>query len=321
MKKINNLLKYLSVSLGAIFFLFAFFSETSILQRIECAAFGFVFFLAPWLAFIRHLLFSALGLIFSVLYFSKLPAPPDMNEASIRVAAVGFFLFGAWNTCLLIRDIWQSGIVELISLRRRDPQPLDLEAPLEADEDSNVILRTPADRVKLIAQYTPIREIYTKVAGTTFRNADGTDRQAILSACNTWDEINLEYFTYKGAPAYAVWTVHGQIGNLPADVANLIYNVYSEYVTFAEIKEITGGSSGHYYGCNLTLTVLSKNAATAEPEDLPQSASEPPQIASEPPATHYAAPRKRENPPVNDQFIAEAQWYAARGGEGFEEDE
>ena len=244
-----------------------------------------------------------------------------MNETSILIAAIVFLAFGVCNLFLLIRSIMRSGILALIVPCRSDPEPIDLYEPLEMDEDGNVILRTPADRLKLMAQFTSIREIYTKVSGATFHNDDGTDRQAILAACNQWDEISLEPYTYKGDPAYAVWTVHGRIGNLPADVASLICNVYGDYVTLAEIKEITGGSNGRYYGCNLKLTVFSNNAATTEPEDLPQSASETAQIVLDPAVAHYPAPRKQEDPPVDDQFIAKALWYSAHGGEDLEEDE
>ena len=149
---------------------------------------------------------------------------------------------------------------------------------LDIDSDGNVLIRTPADLKTFRAYYEPIREIYTKVAGVTYSNNDGTHRQAILAKCRNSDMLRLEPFTHCGDPAYAVWTRHGQIGNLSADDAAMISTVYADFVTLAEIKEITGGKRGQYYGCNLVLTVYQSKSETQpvpeRPDDieLPENA-------------------------------------------------
>lgn len=60
----------------------------------------------------------------------------------------------------------------------------------------------------------------TKVAGVTFKNADGSSRQAYLKEIdgNGADRIAFEEFEYQGAPALRVKVDGMEIGNIPADV-------------------------------------------------------------------------------------------------------
>lgn len=118
--------------------------------------------------------------------------------------------------------------------------------------------RNNSDMEAFYSQYVPFDLYYTKVVGVTFKNKDGSDRQAILSNCCKWDNLTLEPFTHRGSPAFAVWTRHGQIGNLSAEDASMIATAYSDFITLAEIKEITGGKRGQYYGCNIILTFYKK---------------------------------------------------------------
>ena len=98
-----------------------------------------------------------------------------------------------------------------------------------------------------------VRTIHTKVAGVTFRNSDGSSRQENLSYCIGGGPIEFEHFTYKGAPAYAVFCGGLQIGNLPADLARDLYELDDSYTFFGEIDEVTGGDDGLKYGCNLQI--------------------------------------------------------------------
>ena len=123
--------------------------------------------------------------------------------------------------------------------------------------EDDVVIASPEDWLHFLETHEPIREIRTKVAGTTFRNDDGSSRQEILALCHDGDMLDLEYFTYEGEPAYKVFSRYGQIGNLPAEDALLIDSVYGKHVTGAVISRITGGN-GYYYGCNILLTVYSR---------------------------------------------------------------
>lgn len=123
--------------------------------------------------------------------------------------------------------------------------------------EDDVVIASPEDWQHFLKTHEPIREIRTKVAGTTYRNDDGSSRQEILSLCHDGDMLDLEYFTYEGEPAYKVFSRYGQIGNLPAEDALLIDSVYDEFITGAVISKVTGGN-GYYYGCNILLTVYAR---------------------------------------------------------------
>lgn len=98
-----------------------------------------------------------------------------------------------------------------------------------------------------------VRTIHTKVVGVTFRNKDGSSRQENLSYCVSGGTVEFEYFTYQGAPAYAVYCGGLQIGNLPADLARDLYELPDTYTFIGDIDEVTGGDDGLNYGCNLSI--------------------------------------------------------------------
>ena len=123
--------------------------------------------------------------------------------------------------------------------------------------DDDIVIASQKDWQHFLETHEPIRKIRTKVAGTTFRNDDGSSRQEILALCHDGDMLDLEYFTYQGEPAYKVFSRYGQIGNLPAEDAMFVDSVYGEYVTSAVISKVTGGN-GYYYGCNILLTIYAK---------------------------------------------------------------
>ena len=93
----------------------------------------------------------------------------------------------------------------------------------------------------------------TKIAGVTFRNDDGTERQRILKDLyvNGADgELQLEPYTYKGADAVAVLVNGDCIGNLPrnrideyAKIADRIERAHVDVSVFApEEDEFDDGS-------------------------------------------------------------------------------
>lgn len=101
-----------------------------------------------------------------------------------------------------------------------------------------------------LSSHVLVKTIHTKVVGVTFQNDDGSDRQEILSYCFFGDQLELRPFVYDGAPAYAVFDGGEQIGNIPADTAQVIHTQAAGLVIRAEISEITGGD-GMKYGCNI----------------------------------------------------------------------
>lgn len=117
------------------------------------------------------------------------------------------------------------------------------------------IISTQDDLTEFAQQYTVIDERRTKVVGVTYRNEDGSNRQSILAHCHAGDEILLRYFEYHGAPAYAVFTEHGQIGNLSKDLAWELGQYGDDIYVIGRILAVTGGYQGLSFGCNIALTI------------------------------------------------------------------
>lgn len=282
MKNLSSLLKLAAVGFGLFLFVGAALDGDSLPGlRIIFAITGISLVAAAFVPLVRRLLFIfASFLMVSALVYS-IPSNSGGALALLLIAIAGLLAFGVYNGYKTFVTVRNSSFVAKLFQKLRKPDALIEPAlsisdvPLETDEDGNVLIRTDADWQKFYAQYTPIRTYFTKVAGVTFKNKDGTDRQAILSRCNNWDEVSLEPFTHCGDPACAVWTRHGQIGNLSADDAAMISTVYADFVTLAEIKEITGGKRGQYYGCNLVLTVYQPKSETQPVPEKPDDAELP----------------------------------------------
>lgn len=119
-----------------------------------------------------------------------------------------------------------------------------------------IVISTEDELLSFIQEHPLLEEIRTKVVGVSFPNDDGSSRQAILSNCRRGDYITLESYRFHGQRAYAVFTEHGQIGNLSANLAKRLEREYSDdFIASGTISSITGGSGGLYYGCNIFLRI------------------------------------------------------------------
>lgn len=101
------------------------------------------------------------------------------------------------------------------------------------------------ERPEKQADNEPLELIETRVAGVTFENDDGTNRQEILKKCKPGDSIVLEHWPMP-EDEYAVKVLREngeQLGHIPRedaeDVAEWLGSANS--VT-AKIKKITGGT-------------------------------------------------------------------------------
>lgn len=106
--------------------------------------------------------------------------------------------------------------------------------------------------------YNVVKTIRTKVVGVTYRNSDGSSRQENIACCSPGDPLELDYFSYRGSPAFSVSDGSGnQLGNLSAEIAHAIFDLPPDLITYASVKQITGGDSSNY-GCNIEILVLRK---------------------------------------------------------------
>lgn len=131
---------------------------------------------------------------------------------------------------------------------------INIKINWEEKNRPTIVITTKEDLQQYIEEHPIIKEFYTKVVGVSFPNDDGSSRQAILSNCRRGDYILLKTYSFRGKLAYAVHTEHGQIGNLPADLAECLETEYNDdFIASGEIYSITGGSGGLFYGCKIHL--------------------------------------------------------------------
>lgn len=126
------------------------------------------------------------------------------------------------------------------------------EAPNTDLIEDTIFCTTEEQANEFYRSHLLVDELYTKVVGTTYANDDGSSRQEALSLCKAGDGVLFQPWTFEGEPAVAVISEHGQIGNLPAYLADKFENGYEyDLIISGTITEITGGTNGRNYGCNL----------------------------------------------------------------------
>lgn len=105
-----------------------------------------------------------------------------------------------------------------------------------------------------------LRDFHTKVAGVTFKNADGTNRQDIVRALQVGSDVVFRPMGTKDHPeAIAVFTNTGkQIGFLNAKLAVEMRDKYATNPMSAVVAGINGGEEGKNLGCNLHIVIYEK---------------------------------------------------------------
>lgn len=103
-------------------------------------------------------------------------------------------------------------------------------------------------------------DFYTKVAGVTFDNADGTSRQSIIKKCSPGEDVIFKPMPSKEYPdAIGVFTAKGkQLGFLKAELAHEMKYQYGTNPMSATISDITGGDNGKSFGVNLHIVIYKK---------------------------------------------------------------
>ena len=246
-----------------------------------------------------------------------------MDEAAPPVAA--FFALGYQ----FYKELEEDG--ELEHVLGHKPSRSALESSCSGSsqhpDNTDIVISSESDLEDFLSSHTLVDTIHTKVVGVSFPNEDGTSRQGIIRLCNAGDPVQFEFWEYKGSPAYAVFSEHGQIGNLPSELASSIDENYDSCVLHGTIDKITGGSEELFYGCNLMINVYREN----KPESIPSTLSVPdtPKLSQfsnvyvDSKTIDYSMlkPKNNQNDIINFDFIAEAQWHAARKAEKHENQE
>ena len=118
-------------------------------------------------------------------------------------------------------------------------------------DNSTLIVTVPSSGV-LVAT------LNTKVVGVTFPTTQGPyeTRQEALESIRNGDTLSLEYYEYKGSPAFRVVLNRSKtdIGNLRAELSSELYKKYKNCIFKIVNWEITGGYD-KTYGCNIKIEI------------------------------------------------------------------
>ncbi len=266
---------------------------------------------------IRNAVAATLFFFLTLASLLGIVGPDGTPDLTMLIPAGAFLAIGILFTRRLVR-----------SSHRNNNSAQTVVAP------GDIVINSTSNLQGFLATHTLVDTIFTKVVGVTYKNDDGSSRQRILASCHIGDEIALRPFTYRGAPAYAVWSPHGQIGNLSADLARDIDANFGDCITQCTIATVTGGTDGLYYGCNLIIKVYKENEYAKPPwrSTVWQATANTQKPSGEQVRNTYKLPDDQTSnawiPPAEqasnappEPFIAEAQWYAARGGVDLKEDE
>lgn len=117
-----------------------------------------------------------------------------------------------------------------------------------------------------------------KVAGVTFNNDDGTDRQLILRKLHFRDnpfskyvDVEIKQYEFKGSPAYGVYANDMQIGNIPANLVPFMQENIERIESISHIDVYGGGHKDGKpisYGCKIILRFLKDNPPINVPDTL-----------------------------------------------------
>lgn len=117
-----------------------------------------------------------------------------------------------------------------------------------------------------------------KVAGVTFNNDDGTDRQLILRKLHFRDnpfskyvDVEIKQYEFKGSPAYGIYANDMQIGNIPANLVPFMQENIERIESISHIDVYGGGHKDGKpisYGCKIILRFLKDNPPINVPDTL-----------------------------------------------------
>lgn len=323
MDKLKKFLKISFIVIGTALILAAFtLSDLTIGDRVIYGLLGAIAIVLAIFSAIRYAIVAAFSYLMAGTGLFSIIGPDGTPDFSYLISAGVFLAVGIIFTRKMVRKFQSNSENRTSSPRFHPAMPGD------------IVINSTSNLQGFLATHTLVDTIFTKVVGVTYKNDDGSPRQRILASCHIGDEIALRPFTYRGAPAYAVWSPHGQIGNLSADLARDIDANFGDCIVQCTIATITGGTDGLYYGCNLIIKIYKENeyakppwrstawqatASTHKPSD--EQVRNTYKLPDEQATNTYILPDEQAANAPPESFIAEAQWYAARGGADLKDDE
>lgn len=181
----------------------------------------------------------------------------------------------------VIPTSFRTGVKEARQAREAEAKKRikERERAARAAEKARLRDAKEAARVEEERQRNRLRHQFAKVAGVTFPNADGTERQPFIRKCRRGDPLILEYERNNPYSVYAtriLWRHPGlfkstlvQIGYAPEYLAEEICGaVWTEMSAQAVIKNVTGGTSDKpIRGVNFVVIYSAPDVSDQERQD------------------------------------------------------
>lgn len=106
--------------------------------------------------------------------------------------------------------------------------------------------------------------VTVKLAGVTFKNDDGTERQPILRALKFHDapydteiDVSIKEYQFNNERAYGVYLNDVQIGNIPRHLIQFVYDNFQRIESISNITAYGGGRDADgkpkSYGAEITI--------------------------------------------------------------------
>lgn len=87
-----------------------------------------------------------------------------------------------------------------------------------------------------------------KVAGVSYRNDDGTERQDLIKEIKAGKQVKITItpYQYNGKPAFGVYADGKQLGNVPSDLVDEIQKAYKPGYVVTEYKVLGSGKEAPF---------------------------------------------------------------------------
>lgn len=121
-----------------------------------------------------------------------------------------------------------------------------------------------------------IKHFYSKIAGISRQNSDGTSRQAIAAQCEVGEGLYFEHEPDNPVDPNAIKLSRlsgEQLGYLRADYAErLIREAERGYQYVINVTDITGGGPGRNFGINIMVIVATPGVSQDEIQEFARKA-------------------------------------------------
>lgn len=153
--------------------------------------------------------------------------------------------------------------------RNRDAKKKELKREQQRVEKERAKEERVRRQEEEYAHSMRIRHKISKVAGVTYLNSDGTDRQKIVSKCRRGEQLILKHDPLNEHSDCAIEvrrTTGQQLGYVPEWLAQEIRTtIDSGYRVLAVVKEITGGDGeDSYFGANFIVLYIQMDVTDEE---------------------------------------------------------